>query len=192
MAEISDAALAELQQAHALLKSLYSDSGVGMDFRKIVKKAFPKASIPELEAVEHTEALGTKLSEKFAEAEKTLTGKIDAFLDARKKEREDADVETFSTRIHAIAKDRGYTEDGTKKLLELMKERGIQDPEDAAIIFESRQPKAPAKPRSFSSRMAFVTPDDKDDEAYKRLMADPEQYMVDELLTAINTDNDAK
>lgn len=181
MPEITEAELLEFKQAHALLKALYADSAVGIDFRKIVKKKFPTASIPDLEAVTRTEELGTGIEKKFEELGKGLNEKIDGFLKARDKERQDNDVAAFSAKIEKISKDRGYTEEGTAKLLELMKEHGIGDPDDAVVIFESRQPKRTPKPRQYSSRMNFVMPDDKEDQSFKDLMADPEQWMVDQL-----------
>lgn len=185
MAEISDAALAELTQAHTLLKSLYADQTVGFDFRKIVKKKYPQASIPELDAVVKTEALAGDFEKKFGELGEGLTKKIDAFLDDRKKEREDAEVDRFSERLTRIVKDRGYTKEGEEGLLKVMKECGIHNPEDAAIIFEAGQPKQTTKPRQHTSRMNFVSPEGKDDESFKKLMADPEQWMVDEMYTAL-------
>src|ERR1700757_206012 len=186
MAEISDAALAELQQAHQLLKSLYDDSAVGFDFRKMVKKKFPNASIPELQALEKTEELGTGLEKKFEEMKTAATKKIDDFLEERRKEKEQAQVDAFAERFEKIVKERGYTKEGREKVLQLMKDDGIQNPEHAVLIFEANQPKPDPKPREFSSRMSFISPDDKDDANFKKLMEDPDQFMVDEMLASFD------
>ena len=186
MPEITDAELAELKQAHTLLKSLYADSGVGFDFRKLVKKKFPNASMPELQAIEKTEELGEVVKKQVEELGTNLTKKIDGFLDARKKEREEADVAAFSERINKIVKERGYTKEGEEKLLGLMKERGIQNPEDAAVIFESTQPKPVVKQRGFSSKMPFISPSGEKDELFDKLMGDPDQFMMDEMTAALN------
>ena len=183
--ELDEAQYQELAQAHALLKSLYADQTVGFDFRKIVKKKYPSASIPELDAVVKTEALAGDFEKKFGELGETLSNKIDSFLNERKKERENEDVEKFAGRIKRIVKDRGYTQEGEEGLLKTMKERGISNPEDAAIIFEAGQPKAAPKPRHHTSRMNFVSPEGKDDESFKKLMADPEQWMVDEMYAGL-------
>src|SRR4029077_19770030 len=111
MAEINDAELAELRQAHTLLKSLYADNAVGFDFRKLVKKKFPSASMPELEAVEKTEQLGEGVKKQLEELGSNLTKKIDGFLEERKKERQEADVNAFSERVRTIVKERGYTKE---------------------------------------------------------------------------------
>ncbi len=171
MPEISDAALAELQQAHSLLKALHSDSKIGFDFRKMVKQKFPNASIPELEVLGKTEEFGANLEKK-----------LDDFLKAQEKKELDGKVRDFDTRLKKIAKDRGYTEEGEKKLLEIMATTGVQTPEDAVILFEARQPKDSAKPRQFSSRMQFIEKQGKDDADFDNLMNDPEQWMADQLM----------
>ena len=185
MAEINDAELGELRQAHALLKSLYADQAVGIDFKKLVKKKFPTASIPDLDAVVKVDELSGTLGKTVEALGKTLNDKIDGFLNARAKEKEDQDVAVFAGKIEKISKERGYTKEGTEKLLEMMKERGIGDPDDAVVIFEARQPKPAPTPRQFSSRMDFVSPSVKDDESFKALMDDPEQWMMDEMTNSL-------
>jgi len=185
MAEINDAELAELRKLQAFHKSLYDDAAVGMDFRKLIRKRYPQASIPELDALVKAEEAGTSIEKKFEELSKGATEKIDKFLSDRQKEQDDAAVAAYQARFDAMVKDRGYTEEGQKKLIELMKTKGIREPEDAAIIFETMQPKVKAAPKQFSSRMAFVSPDGKDDESFKELMNDPDQWMGDQLMTAI-------
>lgn len=188
MPDITEAELAELKKAHALLKELYADGSVGMDFRKIVKKKYPDAVIPELDAVNAVEKAGTDFEKKISELSSGVSKKLDEFLAARAKEKEDADVATFEKRVKDIVKERGYTKEGEEGLLKLMKDKGINDPNDAAILFEAGQPKVKAK-RSFSTRMNFVTPENKDDADFKRLMDDPEQFAADALVEAIDADN---
>jgi hypothetical protein len=185
MAEISDAEYAELQQAHKLLKEMYADNAVGIDFKKLVKRKFPAASIPDLDAVVKVDELSGAMGKNFEALSKSLGDKIDGFLKDRTKEKEDQDVALFAARIEKVSKERGYTEDGTKALLGMMKDRGIGDVDDAVVIFESRQPKAPLKPRQFSSRMNFLSPEGEGDESFKELMRDPEQWMVDQLMSAV-------
>ena len=181
MPEISDAELSELKQTKALLSQLYADSARGMEFRKLIKAKWPQASIPELDAIVKTEELGGSIEKKFGELSKTVEDKLGKFFDDRKKEKEDGEVEAFKTRLDRIVKERGYTKEGEEKLLTLMKDRGIHNIEDAAIIFESNQPKVKGKPRQFSSRMQFITPDNKDDESFKQLMENPDQWMMDQM-----------
>jgi len=185
MAEINDFELAELRKLQAFHKSLYDDAAVGMDFRKLIRRKYPQASIPELDALAKAEETGSAIEKKFEELSKGATEKIDKFLTDRQKEQDDAAVAAYQERFDKMVKARGYTEDGQKKLIELMKAKGIREPEDAAIIFETMQPKIKPAAKQFSSRMAFVSPDGKDDESFKDLMRDPDQWMGDQLMTAI-------
>ena len=185
MAEINDAELAELRKLQAFHKSLYDDNSVGMEFRKLIRKKYPQASIPELDALEAAEKSGSSIEKKFEELSKGATEKIDKFLSDRQKEQDDAAVAAYQARFDKMVKDRGYTEEGQKKLIELMKTKGIREPEDAAIIFETMQPKVKTAPKQFSSRMAFVSPDGKEDESFKQLMGDTDQWFGDEFANAL-------
>ena len=185
MAEINDAELAELRKLQAFHKSLYDDNSVGMEFRKLIRKKYPQASIPELDALEAAEKSGSSIEKKFEELSKGTTEKIDKFLSDRQKEQDDAAVAAYQARFDKMVKERGYTEEGQKKLIELMKTKGIREPEDAAIIFETMQPKVKTAPKQFSSRMAFVSPDGKEDESFKQLMGDTDQWFGDEFANAL-------
>ena len=190
MAEINDAELAELRKLQFFHKSLYDDSTVGMDFRKLIRRKYPQASIPELDALSKAEENSTEIEKKFVELSKGATEKIDKFLSDRQKEREDEQVSLYQGRFDKMVKERGYTEEGQNKLIELMKTKNIRDPEDAALIFESTQAKEKPAPKQFSSRMAFVMPDGKEDESFKQLMADPDQWMGDQLMTIMSQTNE--
>ena len=185
MAEINDAELAELRKLQAFHKSLYDDNSVGMEFRKLIRKKYPQASIPELDALEAAEKSGSSIEKKFEELSKGATEKIDKFLSDRQKEQDDSAVAAYQARFDKMVKERGYTEEGQKKLIELMKTKGIREPEDAAIIFETMQPKVKTAPKQFSSRMAFVSPDGKEDESFKQLMGDTDQWFGDEFANAL-------
>ena len=185
MAEINDAELAELRKLQAFHKSLYDDNTVGMKFRKLIREKYPQASIPELDALEAAEKSGSSIEKKFEELSKGATEKIDKFLSDRQKEQDDAAVAAYQARFDKMVKERGYTEEGQKKLIELMKTKGIREPEDAAIIFETMQPKVKTAPKQFSSRMAFVSPDGKEDESFKQLMGDTDQWFGDEFANAL-------
>lgn len=185
MAEINDAELAELRKLQAFHKSLYDDNSVGMEFRKLIRKKYPQASIPELDALEAAEKSGSSIEKKFEELSKGATEKIDKFFSDRQKEQDDSAVAAYQARFDKMVKERGYTEEGQKKLIELMKTKGIREPEDAAIIFETMQPKVKTAPKQFSSRMAFVSPDGKEDESFKQLMGDTDQWFGDEFANAL-------
>ena len=153
MAEINDAELAELRKLQAFHKSLYDDNSVGMEFRKLIRKKYPQASIPELDALEAAEKSGSSIEKKFEELSKGATEKIDKFFSDRQKEQDDSAVAAYQARFDKMVKERGYTEEGQKKLIELMKTKGIREPEDAAIIFETFAGSSWTRPKAASGTL---------------------------------------
>lgn len=184
--EIDDKEVENLRRASNLLQALYADPGLSVEFQRIVKKKFPNAQTPTLDVIEAGSKAQSDLKAEIEKLSKDVSGKIDGFLEARKKEQEEAQVNAFADRFGKVVKDRGYTKEGEEKLLAIMKERGIQNPEDAAILFEASQPKETRKPRPFSTRMDFVSASGEKDEALEKLLSDPEQYMMDELTSALS------
>ncbi len=182
-------AFVEHQQATALLKALHDDSSTGLELQKLVKRKFPTATTPTLDAISKTEELGSDLAKRFEELSKGATEKIDKFLTDRAKEREDAEVANYQSRFDKLMKDRGYTEDGQKKVIELMKTKNIRDPEDAVVLFEASQPKEKQSTKPYSSRFNFVEKNGKDDESFNRLMADPDGWMMDEMYASLGENN---
>ncbi len=185
MAEINDDELAALKKSAEILKALHNDGGTGIELKKLMKKKWPTWSDPQLDALEEVskaeEKLGKAAEEKMSKVEKM----VQDLLDERKKDKEEATVNSFKERLAKVREDYGYTEEGVNKILEVMKDRGITNPEDAAVIFEKNQPKPTAEHKPYTGRMTFVSPDSKDDPDYKKLMNDPEQFMVDEMFASL-------
>lgn len=186
MAEIDEATLDEYKRAATILKALHGDSATSLPFKKLVKQKFPDAVMPELDAIKAVEDAEEKVSKKANEGVAEVKKMVEDMLADRKKEKEDGRVEDFKKRIARVVEDRGYTEDGEKKLLEIMQSRNIEDPDDAAIIFEARTPKEPVAPRSYSTRWNPIVSEGKDDQDFNNLMADPEQWMMDQMYADID------
>jgi hypothetical protein len=185
MADVDDNELSELKRAAAILKELSADGDTGIELKKLMKKKWPKWKDAELEALEQVasaeEKIGKVAEEKMSKVEKMVTD----LIAERAKEKEEAGVDAFKRRLDKVREDYGYTEEGVSKILDLMKDRGITNPEDAAIIFEKHQPAPAAEHKPYTTRMNFVRPDGKDDQSFKDLMADPEQWAVDEMFAAL-------
>ena len=173
--QIDSDQLALLAAGHKMLEQLYADPEAGLDFKKIIKKKFPQAAVPDLDAVTATEKLIKPLEERL--------NKWDA---DRVKEKEDGQVRDLQTRFDRITKDHGLTEEGQKKLLGIMRDRNIGNPEDAIVIFEKDLPKAGKGAKPYSSRMNFVTAEGEKDEKFKQLMTDPDAFMVDGMVDMVN------
>jgi hypothetical protein len=177
---LTKAQVAELKKANDLLQALHGDAATSLQFKKLVKSKFPNWSDPELDAAEKIAAAREEVSKGASEEITEVKKMLQEIRDERKKEQEDNKVGKFKEKIEEVRQSYGYTEEGMQKVLELMDQRGITDPEDAAIIFEKRQPKQPAEHKPYSSRMAFVQANGKEDQSFKNLMADPDQWMEDE------------
>jgi hypothetical protein len=185
MPEIEDGQLNELKRAAAILKELSADNATGIELKKLMKKKWPTWNDPELAALEEIskaeEKVGKAADEKMSKVEKM----VNDLIAERAKEKEEAGVDAFKKRLDKVREDYGYTEEGVSKILEVMKERGITNPEDAAIVFEKNQPAPAAERKPYTTRMQFVRPDGKEDQSFKDLMADPEQWAVDEMFAAL-------
>ena len=182
---LTKAQLAEYQKAAKLLQELHADSATSLPLKKLLKQKYPTWSDPELEAEDKiakaAETVGKQANDSVAEVKKM----VEDLLNERKQEREEAQVNGFKAKVQKVRDDYGYTEEGMSKVLELMKDRGITDPEDAAVIFEKRQPKTAPEHKPYTGRMQFITPDSKDDPDFKKLMSDPDQFMVDEMYASL-------
>ena len=116
--------LALLRAGHKMMDTLFSDPTEGASFKKLIKTKFPTVSIPDLDAVSAVEKIIQPLQKRLDDR------------DAREaKEREDRQIEDLQTRFDKISKAHGLTEEGQKKLIGIMKDRNIGNPEDAGVIF---------------------------------------------------------
>lgn len=185
MPEVSEAQLATLTGAHALLNTIYGDPEHGLSVKQAVKKARPDVVIPELQAQEAVKPL----VEKFDAVSAALT-KLNERFDADALERKQvADADALARKM-ATARDRfSLTEDGVKGMTDLMREKGIMDPVDAAELYVARQP----RPQVTSQRTgrygeatyANVLGMD-DEEKQKMLLSDPFRFQameVEEMLS---------
>lgn len=173
--EIDTGELALLRASHKMLDTLYGDPEKGLEFKKLIKGKFPTAQVPDLDAVSATEKLLKPIVERL--------DKRDA---DEAKRAEDAKVNDLQKRFDAVSKDHGLTEEGQKKLLGIMKDRSIGNPEDAIVIFEKSLPKPSKTSKPYSSRMNFITAEGEKDADFQKLMTDPDAFMVDGMVEAIN------
>ena len=148
MAEVSDAELAELRGAHRLLDAALKSPDTRTDAHKILKKLNPKASIPEFDIQQGVEAKYADLEKKFAALETKLADK--------------EEMGAYSAEFDKAAQKHGVTVDGRAKVLELMTERKIRDPEAGILLFnELNPPPAPVTTSGWAGASVFDSvPDD--------------------------------
>lgn len=164
--------LALLRAGHKMMDQLFADPEKGVEFKKQIKAKYPNVSIPDLDAMSAVE--------KMLEPIKKRLDDRDA---EEKKSREDSQVRDLQSRFDRIAKDHGLTQEGQQKLLGIMKDRSIGNPEDAIVIFNKDLPKA-GKAKPYTSRMSFVEADGEKDADFNKLMTDPDAFMIDGMVGA--------
>lgn len=182
---LTKAQFAEIQKAQAVLKELLTDSSTSLDLKRMMKKKHPEWNDPELEAAEKIAAAKAEVGKEATDSVAEVKKMVQDLLDERKKDKDESALNDFKSRVNKVREDYGYTEEGMNKVLEVMKERGITEPEDAAIIFEKRAPKPAPEHKPYTGRMSFVSPSSKDDPNFNKLMNDPEQFMVDEMFASL-------
>lgn len=126
MAEVDDKTLAELQGAYKILDAVMRNPKTKDKAHAILKELNPNVSIPEHDIKTGFEDKLLKLQEK-----------IDSFINKQSESKED---ENFQKRWSEATSKYGITEDGQKKLHELMTERKIADPEAGALLFNQLNP----------------------------------------------------
>lgn len=126
MAEVSDAELAELRGAHRLLDTVMKDPRTKGQAQAILKTLNPKAVIPEHDLRVQVGAELKKRDDKIAALEKLI-------VDSKEDEK-------FQGAFRGAMDKHGITKDAEPKVLALMKERNILDPEAAALLFHNQNP----------------------------------------------------
>lgn len=137
----------EGDMALALYNQLLADPKTRTDTLKLIKRKFPSASLPELDAAEPVINSVVELRKELA----ALRGEI-------------ADEQTdrkITGKFAKLQADRGLTDEGIQKVQAIMVERNIGDPLAAALVFEHENPTPSVlTPSSYSGLRAFDTKDE--------------------------------
>lgn len=137
----------EAAQAWQLLDQILKDPETRLDALRIMKKKYPKAAIPELDAQ-------APYDKKFDE----LSKKLDDFITAQGNEKVDGKL---LGKIDAVRAKHGLTDEGVEKLKQLMIDKSIADPDDAIHVFNANQPPPePSMPAGYFPT-SFVDASDK-------------------------------
>lgn len=185
MAEISDQELATLRRAHTLLESFWNDKDQGQAFKKMIKTKFPDASIPELDVAEQlTKAHEEKYSQLDA-TQKALQERLDKFEQGHKDKEEDGKLRS---RIDAVQKEYGWTDDGMEKVIKRMRDQSSADVEAAAAWVAKHEPKPqPTKnsPSWAPEKMNLYGSAEKDDQ-WADLNKSPDRFFDKEVASILN------
>lgn len=160
-------------RAKALHDRLYHHKDIGASYQANIKAVFPDVTTPADYAAPHLARLDS------------VEKKFDEYLDAQKKEREDAAAAKaqtdFTSSWNQVVKDYELTDEGQEKLESLMRERRIADPEAAAALYfkQNPPPAAPIAPSAIAPQgwardMGILhAPDDADS---KLLVSNPDAW----------------
>lgn len=171
--EIPRSRLALYERGLNILNKLWDDGEVGMTVKKRAKALDPSIRVPEIDVAE---PLIKPLTDRLTAAE-AENKKLRDEIEADKKARREAEEEgKFLSTFQDVSKRYGLTEDGQKEVADLMRKRGIADPEAAAALWQKNQPRpAPVGGSSFApaSMNLFGTDGGSEDERVKLLHSKP-------------------
>jgi hypothetical protein len=157
------------EAAFALLNQLMSNPETRRQTQLLVKKANPKASIPEIDAAQ------------------PLVGAINnqqKEIDALKMELMKRDAQADIDKKHGSLKSQGYTDEGIKNIEKLMVERNISDYDAGAALFDRMNPAPSVSSPSYVGQ-SFFNGVDTSGEDFKKFSTNPGAWVDDETSRAI-------
>lgn len=149
------------KQARAVLDKLGANPGTKKETLRLLKKADPTMSIPEIDAEDATNEQVAKLREELAARDKRDAEKTEA----EEKRRTERNLGKQIEKGRDSLKTKGYSDEGIAEIEKLMGERGVADYDAGRLLFEEAHPKEePIMPSSFNRGWDFGEPSaDKDD-----------------------------
>lgn len=157
--EIDEEDFLRNEKLRAEVAKIWANPEARKVMQRAQKLADPKAVTPDLDREEQESERLKGVTQSVDEMKKMLAD------ERAEREREKA-AAALQTKIDAgIAKLRqqGWTEEGIDGVRKLMHEKGLPDPEDAAILFERLHPPATPIASGSSSFFDIVNPPDNDD-----------------------------
>ena len=168
--ELTDEEFAYLQgrrQVADFVESIYQDPKLNREAKALIKKKYPQLQIPDYD-------LEQRVTNTFAQEKKKRDDE-----EAAKKQK--ADEEKWAEQRKKARETYGFTEEGFKKVEDLMIEKNIPDYDVAASYVAAREPKA-------SDAEYGNTWDFSKKEIFKEISNDPEDWARRELLKAARID----
>lgn len=175
--EVDEGEYGLLQKLKLLHDTLYSSADTGMELKQLIKKKFPKVSIPEIDVVApHVERMSS------------IEKKLDGFIKKLSDEREDND---FENQLRQARDEFSLTDEGMELVKKTMIERKIADPFAAAAYVQHKTP-APAQPSGVAaSRWNFLSAEKDDADDMKMLLDDPESWLDKQIPLILNEERQA-
>jgi hypothetical protein len=150
--EVDEAAYKRAEQNQALIAKIMANPEERRKFMATVKAVEPERSVPEIDAVAPVNAAIEALTKKVDDGLKAITDAADKRAADDRKAKLERDWEDGRAKLRSMK----YTEEGIKKIEDMMQSKGILDHTDAAIIFDKHNPPAtPASPVRHSPAFNF-------------------------------------
>lgn len=174
-------ALDQMYRAHTLHTTLHADPNVRLHYERLIKHKYPQAQTTDDVAAPYVQAVKS-VDDRVKSLEETLAKERADNLQARRQ----AD---FNSQWEQAVKDHEMTAEGEEALAKFMKDRGLHDPESAALAYFKHNPK-PASPQDgggLAPKTWGVGPlPGEDPESSKMLMENPERWADQEAFSVLN------
>lgn len=162
--------VSEADLALALFGQLTGDPATRKETLKLIKKKFPQAAIPEIDAATPVENAVGQLAQELVKLRTELANR-------------DQDAKVMG-KFSALKAARGYTDEGVENIKKLMVEKSIADPDAAADHFDRINYKpAPIEPSGWQGSTLI----DHNDEGVKSWLTDPDG-MTDRIIGDVLTE----
>lgn len=170
-----------LTNSRKLLNEVYDHPEHGLAVKRAIKAVRPTQPIPELDAqgvvapvMEKVDALGAALT-KFTEQ----------YDNDKLAVKQSADADALARRMAQARDTFKLTDEGVEGMTNLMRDKGIMDPADAAQLYVARNPKAPLSSqrqgRYGSATYADLTGFGDQEAKQKMLLETPDRFLAAEI-----------
>ena len=157
--EIDEGELATLRRAAGLLGKLNTNPKARQHLERAVKEEYPEVQTEEEQITRYATPYVEKLESKFSDFQKTITERFDREDKARQEAADRRGEDELRSSLQRVKKAYSLTDEGIGKVVELMVERKIADPEAAAAYYERMNP-APAQVASAWEPQTWKVADD--------------------------------
>ncbi|HEX8837703.1 MAG TPA: hypothetical protein VF748_12255 [Candidatus Acidoferrum sp.] len=151
------------------VEPIYNSKELGNEARALIKKAYPNLQIEGFDLKQELQNEIASVRNEFQETER--------------KRKDTEETEKFQKTRKKVQDDYRFTEEGMKKLEDLMVERNIGDYEAGALLMASKEPKT-SEPTAGSQRFWNYQKQD----SFEEISKDPEKWGFNQLVDAANRD----
>ena len=177
MVQISARDLQMQRDMLTLFDKVWNDKDVGQQVRRKAKEIRPEINIPDDHPiVQQSQA-------RSAELETKLTALDTAFNEYKSKAENSAAEGRLRNQLGEVQSKFGFTDEGMQKVIGLMQERQLADPEAAALLYRESIPKpAPqGNNRPYTDSRLDLYGTTRVDEKWEKLHTDPDGFFLDEV-----------